>query len=84
MDSVSRRRVQAKLEVGARVAEVGCGKGASTLLMAKAFPESQFFGFDDHDKSIEGARAIAAREGLAGRVTFDVADGQEACFLLRF
>jgi SAM-dependent methyltransferase len=69
--------VQAKLEVGARVADVGCGKGASTLLMAKAFPESQFFGFDYHDKSIEGARAIAAREGLAGRVAFDIAKAKE-------
>ena len=49
--------VQAKLEAGARVADVGCGKGASTVLMAKAFPKSQFFGFDYHDKSIEGARA---------------------------
>jgi trans-aconitate methyltransferase len=38
--------VKAKLEPGARVADVGCGKGASTLLMAKAFPKSQFFGFD--------------------------------------
>src|SRR4029453_5075525 len=55
----------------------GCGKGASTLLMAKAFPESQFFGFDYHDKSIEGARAIAAREGLAGRVAFDIAKAKE-------
>jgi Rv2258c-like winged HTH domain/Methyltransferase domain len=53
--------VKAKLEVGARVADVGCGKGASTVLMAKAFPKSQFFGFDYHDKSIEGARATAAK-----------------------
>ena len=54
-------RVKAKLEAGARVADVGCGKGASTVLMAKAFPKSQFFGFDYHDKSIEGARATALR-----------------------
>ncbi len=52
-----------KLEAGARVADVGCGKGASTLLMAKAFPKSQFFGFDYHDKSIEGARESAKRAG---------------------
>jgi len=65
--------VQAKLEAGARVADVGCGKGASTLLMAKAFPKSRFFAFDYHDKSIEGARESAKREGLSERVTFEVA-----------
>jgi ubiquinone/menaquinone biosynthesis C-methylase UbiE len=69
--------VKAKLEAGARVADVGCGKGASTLLMAKAFPKSKFFAFDYHDKSIEGARAIAAREGLPDRVTFEVAKAKE-------
>ena len=47
--------VGGKLEAGARVADIGCGKGASTLLMAKAFPNSRFFGFDYHDKSIEAA-----------------------------
>jgi ubiquinone/menaquinone biosynthesis C-methylase UbiE len=65
--------VQAKLEAGARVADVGCGKGSSTVLMAKAFPKSQFFGFDYHDKSIEGARATAAKEGLEVRLNFGVA-----------
>ena len=55
----SLRDVQEKLEAGARVADVGCGKGASTLLMAKAFPKSRFFGFDYHDKSIEAARESA-------------------------
>jgi ubiquinone/menaquinone biosynthesis C-methylase UbiE len=69
--------VKAKLEAGARVADVGCGKGASTVLMAKAFPKSQFFGFDYHDKSIEGARAIAAREGLEVRLNFGVAKAKE-------
>jgi len=64
--------VKAKLEAGARVADVGCGKGASTLLMAKAFPKSKFFGFDYHDKSIEGARESAKRQGLTDRVTFEV------------
>jgi SAM-dependent methyltransferase len=57
--------VQQKLEAGARVADVGCGKGASTMLMAKAFPHSQFTGCDYHDGSITGARASAARQGLA-------------------
>src|SRR5262249_5436139 len=56
--------VREKLEAGARVADVGCGKGASTLLMAKAFPKSKFFGFDYHDKSIESAREYAKRDGL--------------------
>ena len=69
--------VKAKLEAGTRVADVGCGKGASTVLMAKAFPKSQFSGFDYHDKSIEGARAIAAREGLSDRVTFEVTKAKE-------
>ena len=69
--------VRAKLEGGARVADVGCGKGASTLLMAKAFPKSEFFGFDYHDKSIEGARAAAAREGLEVRANFGVAKAKE-------
>jgi SAM-dependent methyltransferase len=69
--------VKNKLEAGARVADVGCGKGASTILMAKAFPKSQFFGFDYHDKSIEGARETAKREGLSDRVTFEVAKAKE-------
>jgi ubiquinone/menaquinone biosynthesis C-methylase UbiE len=63
--------VKEKLEAGARVADVGCGKGASTLLMAKAFPNSRFFGFDYHDKSIEAARESARRNGVADRVTFE-------------
>ncbi len=69
--------VKEKLEAGARVADVGCGKGASTLLMAKAFPKSRFFGFDYHDKSIEGARESARREGVADRITFEVAKAKE-------
>jgi SAM-dependent methyltransferase len=69
--------VKSKLEKGAKVADVGCGKGASTLLMAKAFPNSRFFGFDYHTKSIEGARASAQRENVADRVTFDVAKAKE-------
>jgi hypothetical protein len=69
--------VKDKLESGARVADVGCGKGASTLLLAKAFPKSKFYGFDYHDKSIEGARETARREGLADRVTFEVAKAKE-------
>ena len=66
-----------KLEAGARVADVGCGKGASTLFMGKAFPNSQFIGFDYHDKSIEAAREYAGRDGLSGRVTFEVSKAKE-------
>jgi len=69
--------VKEKLEVGARVADVGCGKGASTLLMAKAFPNSRFYGFDYHDKSIEAARESAKRNDVAERVTFDVSDAKD-------
>ena len=69
--------VKEKLDAGARVADVGCGKGASTILMAKAFPKSQFFAFDYHDKSIEAARETAVREGLAGRVTFEVSKAKD-------
>src|ERR1700684_2593121 len=69
--------VKEKLEAGARVADVGCGKGASTILMAQAFPQSRFFGFDYHDKSIEGARETAKREGVADRVTFEMAKAKD-------
>lgn len=69
--------VERKLEAGARVADVACGKGASTLLLAKAFPKSQFFGFDYHGGSIEAARESARREGVGDRVSFDVAKAKE-------
>ena len=69
--------VEQKLEAGARVADVGCGKGASTILMAKAFPKSHFFGFDYHNESIEAARDSAKRQGVAERVTFEVAKAKE-------
>ena len=71
------RDVKEKLDAGARVADVGCGQGASTVLMAKAFPKSRFFGFDYHDKSIEAARESAKRNGVADRVTFDVSKAKE-------
>jgi 2-polyprenyl-3-methyl-5-hydroxy-6-metoxy-1,4-benzoquinol methylase len=59
-----------KLERGALVADVGCGHGASTILMAQAFPNSTFVGYDYHDGSIETARRRAADAGLADRITF--------------
>lgn len=64
--------VVAKLSKGARVADVGCGYGHSTTLMARAFPASRFHGFDTHEASIDTARSIAARDGVAG-VTFECA-----------
>jgi ubiquinone/menaquinone biosynthesis C-methylase UbiE len=71
------QEVKQKLEKGARVADVGCGKGASTILLAKAFPNSHFFGFDYHDKSIEAARESARHNGVADRVTFEVTKAKE-------
>lgn len=68
---------QAALERGARVADVGCGHGASTLLMAQAYPASSFVGFDYHAPSIEYARAAAQSLGLGERVRFDVASSKE-------
>jgi SAM-dependent methyltransferase len=65
--------VMAKLEAGAKVADVGCGHGASTALMAKAFPASEFVGYDYHAASIEVARERAAASG-AGNARFEVAD----------
>ena len=65
--------VVAKLERGALVADVGCGHGASTILMAQAFPNSTFVGSDYHDGSIDTARQRAQEAGLADRVSFQVA-----------
>ena len=65
--------VEAKLRAGALVADVGCGHGASTLLMAQAFPASRFVGIDYHEASIATARERAAHAGVADRVSFVVA-----------
>ncbi len=65
--------VEGKLRGGARVADVGCGHGTSTAVMAKAYPASSFHGFDYHGPSIEKARKLAAEEGVADRATFTVA-----------
>jgi SAM-dependent methyltransferase len=62
-----------KLERGVRVADIGCGYGHSTVLMAEAYPESLFWGFDGHAGSIEAAREIAAESGVQDRAFFDVA-----------
>jgi SAM-dependent methyltransferase len=65
--------VEAKLKAGARVADVGCGHGSSTILMAQAFPNSMFFGFDYHAPSVDAARRRAEAAGVGGRITFEVA-----------
>lgn len=69
--------VKAKLEKGARVADVGCGHGASTVLMAQAYPNSQFFGFDYHRPSIERAREAAAKAGVGDRIVFEQASAKD-------
>jgi SAM-dependent methyltransferase len=62
-----------KLTRGAQVADIGCGHGASTILMAQAFPHSTFVGFDYHPESIATARERAAGAGVGDRVRFEVA-----------
>jgi SAM-dependent methyltransferase len=64
--------VTTHLEQGIEVADVGCGHGHSTILMAEAFPNSRFVGFDVHPASVEAARQNAAAAGVAGRVRFEV------------
>src|ERR1700722_11033661 len=63
--------VREKLERGARVADVGCGHGASTILMAKAFPKSQFFGFDYHQPSLDHATGSPRDAGVSGNTRFE-------------
>ena len=69
--------VKEKLERGAHVADVGCGHGASTILLARAFPKSQFSGFDYHGPSIVSACELAREGGVADRVTFQRASAKE-------
>jgi len=65
-----------KLEAGARVADIGCGHGASTILMAEAYPRSAFVGSDYHEASIEAARRAAEHAGVADRATFELASAK--------
>jgi SAM-dependent methyltransferase len=66
-----------KLEAGAKVADIGCGHGSSTILMAQAFPNSTFVGSDYHDGSIETARQRAQEAGVADRVRFEVTSASD-------
>jgi SAM-dependent methyltransferase len=68
--------VEEKLKGGARVADVGCGHGASTILMAQAYPNSQFVGFDYHGPSVDSARRAAAKSG-ANNAAFEVATAKD-------
>ncbi|MGY1590929.1 class I SAM-dependent methyltransferase [Geodermatophilus sp. SYSU D00708] len=68
--------VEAKLTAGARVADLGCGLGSTSVLMAQAFPRSSIVGSDYHAQSIELARKNAAEAGVGDRVTFEVATAQ--------
>jgi SAM-dependent methyltransferase len=69
--------IEARLQAGALVADVGCGYGASTIIMALAYPRSRFVGFDYHAGSIDAARKRALEAGVGDRVTFEVASAKE-------
>jgi SAM-dependent methyltransferase len=69
--------VVAKLESGARVADVGCGHGVSTVIMALAFPNSRFIGYDFHPSSIEHARAHAKAHGVTSNARFEVGTAKD-------
>jgi SAM-dependent methyltransferase len=69
--------VEAKLRAGARVADIGCGHGASTIIMAQAYPNSRFVGFDSHPASIDAANARARKAGIADRCRFEVAGAKD-------
>src|SRR6266852_9562667 len=69
--------IEEKLNNGGKVADIGCGHGASTIIMAQAYPNSRFWGFDNHPKSIETAKQRAIDAGVSDRVTFSVANAGE-------
>jgi SAM-dependent methyltransferase len=69
--------IEEKLKAGALMADMGCGHGASTIIMAQAYPASRFRGFDNHEPSVEAARGRAEEAGVADRLTFEVASSGE-------
>src|SRR5216684_5686056 len=66
--------IEEKLKTGGKVADIGCGHGSSTIIMAQAYPNSRFWGFDNHEGSISTARERAKDAGVSDRVTFEVAN----------
>jgi 2-polyprenyl-3-methyl-5-hydroxy-6-metoxy-1,4-benzoquinol methylase len=69
--------VEEKLKTGGKVADIGCGLGTSTIIMAQAYPNSEFWGFDNHDGSIDLAKKAAEEAGVSDRVHFEVTSAQE-------
>jgi 2-polyprenyl-3-methyl-5-hydroxy-6-metoxy-1,4-benzoquinol methylase len=69
--------IEPKLKSGAKVADIGCGHGASTIIMAQAYPTSTFVGYDYHEPSIEQARKAAKEAGVTDRVRFETARAQD-------
>jgi 2-polyprenyl-3-methyl-5-hydroxy-6-metoxy-1,4-benzoquinol methylase len=69
--------IEEKLKAGGKVADIGCGHGAATVIMAQAYPNSRFWGFDNHEQSIETARQRAITAGVADRVTFTAVSANE-------
>jgi 2-polyprenyl-3-methyl-5-hydroxy-6-metoxy-1,4-benzoquinol methylase len=69
--------IEAKLKAGGKVADIGCGHGSSTIIMAQAYPNACFWGFDNHEKSIATARERAEAAGVSDRVTFAVSNANE-------
>lgn len=68
----SLKGVEEKLISGAKIADIGCGHGASTIVLAKAYPNSRFYGFDSHDKSIETAKLRAKKAGVSSNIHFEI------------
>jgi cyclopropane fatty-acyl-phospholipid synthase-like methyltransferase len=69
--------VEDKLRAGAKMADVGCGYGASTIIMAQEYPNSMFVGFDYHEGSVAGARRAATEAGVDDRCSFEVASATD-------
>ena len=69
--------IEEKLNAGAKVADVGCGHGASTIIMAKQYPKSRFYGFDTHEASIATAKKKAEEAGVSDRVSFQAASASD-------
>jgi SAM-dependent methyltransferase len=69
--------VEARLKAGAKVADVGCGHGASTIVMAQAYPKSEFFGFDYHAPSLDRAKVLAKEAGVGDRISFAQASAKD-------